>query len=116
MSTKPSHGREMEFVFDADIVQQNLRFIEVYSMLNFSYIAGDIFRRKGDQSTGPNKASVVSKPLFDLSSSKDEKPPPIRRREGTFNGNENKTARACEFINISNSNNETLAFKTVIKI
>lgn len=40
----------MEFVFDADIVQQNLRFIEVYSMLNFSYIAGiagRFFREKG---------------------------------------------------------------------
>lgn len=35
--------REMEFVFDADIVQQNLRFIEVHSMLNSCYNAGDIF-------------------------------------------------------------------------
>lgn len=39
--------REMEFVFDANIVQQNLRFIGVYSMANSTHNAEDIFREKG---------------------------------------------------------------------
>lgn len=100
--------REMEFVFDADIVQQNLRFIEVYSMLNFSYIAEIFFGEKGIKARGPIRRvsfgshfSIYHPRRMSVSPS---------RREGTSNGNENKTARACEFINISNSSKKDTCF------